>query len=149
MPYEIDKFIQQIFSSSSPYVQVDPVTNNLILASPTGTTLISGTLSFMQGFKPPIRMVTGSTTIIPSDYAIVCGGSTNYNIQLPLAAQCQNQQFNLKVLNANAITVLPSGSDTIDGGSNYMLSKFTIIGILGAPQVSVTLQVSGSTWYVF
>lgn len=70
--------------------------------------------------------ISGAYTANAWDYigASTAGGS--YNVTLPLAGANKNTIISLKKISsdANAVTVIPTGSDTVEAGSSFVVSEF-------------------------
>ncbi|HPD66143.1 MAG TPA: hypothetical protein P5050_11305 [Bacteroidia bacterium] len=110
---------------------------NVTTSSNVSFANISGT-----GISLPVASKTSNYTITSSDYSIVADASSgSINITLPDASGISGRIYVIKRLNsgANAVTVLTTNSQTIDGLSSYSLS---------AQFATVMVQSDGSNWII-
>ena len=85
---------------------------------------------------------TSSYTATASDHSLFCDATSgNLTITLPSATGCAGRVYVIKKIDsgANLVTIGCSGSETIDGASNYQLSS---------QYESITMQSNGSNWYI-
>lgn len=85
---------------------------------------------------------TGTTVSLTtaSPPTTLCNASSNpISVTLPLASTCEGVVFTIKKVDAttNVVTILPSGSDTIDGVTSHTISQ---------QFVSYIFQSDGTTW---
>lgn len=111
-----------------------------------GSRAVTGELSMQGGMKVKHAEKSVSYTLLSSDYIVgvtaVSGGKT---MTLPSAASVGvGKIFIIKdqsglASNSNSITISPSGSEKIDGESNYVIS---------VPYESIMVVSNGSDWYI-
>jgi hypothetical protein len=109
-------------------------TNNQVLTS-NGTGLSWTSKSIMN-----YRTVTSNTTVLSTDNLIVANGTLTIN--LPAASTVAGQQFYIKNINNSngIITVLPNGSELIDGYANATIRYYnTMFGVISI----------GTGWVIF
>lgn len=83
--------------------------------SPVSTLDVNGSV----GSK--ITTITASTTLDDTYSNVVCNNTTAIVITLPLANTCQGRVYNIKKVNSGNVTVSRSGTNTIDGGTSWLL----------------------------
>jgi len=93
------------------------------LADLRSTTMATGSVA-MTGFAVAQRTVTDDATLTTDDYAVWCDTTAGaIEITMPSAAGIDGQRFEVKNLTAaNAVTITPDGSETIDGAANAVLA---------------------------
>lgn len=93
-------------------------------------------------FSLPIRTVYSTTYVTSEDYSIL-GDATAapFSIVLPSAVGILGRIFNIKKIDvsANVVTVDTTGSETIDGAANALLS---------VANDSITVQSDGANWVI-
>ena len=85
-----------------------------------------------------INIVNGTYQVLVSDVVVVGDKATPFNITLPVGVV--GQRFNIKNVGVGTVTLLPTGTETIDGDSSqtiytnesvtvicYSLTKWAII----------------------
>jgi hypothetical protein len=113
-------------ATTSSYLALDS-NNNVVLTSSAGGS--GGTISYSR------RFITSTATASASDTLIGVSASSALDIRLSPATQYEDgQYFTVKDEAGNAdvfnITILPSGSETIDGRTSIMLeSPFAAVNI--------------------
>jgi hypothetical protein len=73
---------------------------------------------------------------------VLCNALSNpITVNLPSAPTCEGVMYTIKKLDisANTVTILPSGSDKIDGASTYVISQQFL---------TVSIQSDGSAWFI-
>ena len=103
----------------------------ILTTTPNSTLQVSGTLSL------PYIEKTGSYTLTDTDYTVNCTSNT-FNVTLPTAVGCIGRLYNIKNTGLGTITVLPSGSQTIDGETYQRLVKPT----------NMQVQSTNSNWII-
>jgi hypothetical protein len=86
------------------------------------------------------RTVTSNTTVLATDNLIVANGTLT--VTLPAASTVAGQQFYIKNINNSngVITVLPNGSELIDGYANATIRYYnTMFGVISI----------GTGWVIF
>ena len=86
------------------------------------------------------RTVTSNTTVLATDDLIIANGTLT--VTLPVASTVSGQQFYVKNINNSngIITVLPNGSELIDGYSNATIRYYnTMFGVISI----------GTGWVIF
>lgn len=91
-----------------------------------------------------IEAVSSSTINLTavSTPTVLCDALANpMAVNLPLASTCEGIRYTIKKVDSssNAVTISPSGSDTIDGAGSYVIS---------AQFVTVAVQSDGSAWFI-
>lgn len=115
---------------------VSGITANLANNAITATTFVGtqGVFSNVTGntqMALPYRTVTANTSIATTDGLIVANGTIT--ITLPSASTVAGRQFYIKNINntGGIITVVPTGTDLIDGYSNATISYYnTMFGVI-------------------
>jgi hypothetical protein len=115
-------------ATTSSYLALDS-NNNVVLTSSAGGSGGGGTISYSR------RFITSTATASASDTLIGVSASSPLDIRLSSATQYEDgQYFTVKDEAGNSdtlnITILPSGSETIDGRTSIMLeSPFAAVNI--------------------
>lgn len=90
-----------------------------------------------------IRAVTSNTTLLESDYGLICDGSSNsINVALPPAASVRGRVFFIKRIDntiANTLNLVPNDSETIDGGIAFSTN---------VQWKAVQITSDGSNWFI-
>lgn len=87
-----------------------------------------------------VTTVSTNYAIQTTDRLIVVNSVLDTNLTLPLASDVAGQSYQIKNININKVTILPSGSDTIDGNSNLVIQY---------QYSSVILASTGYSWAIF
>lgn len=108
--------------------------------------------SFWTTYGSKSRIVTGADTISTTDSLLFCNPSAgSFNETLPLASTCP-ANFTVKIKNVstsgNTVTLLTTGTDTIDGMASIVLNGTTNAGSNVLDSVTL-VAVSGTGWYIF
>lgn len=114
-------------SSGAGIAITNPAANTLEIAATGGSSI----------FAPTLRYVFTSATLTSADYAVLVAITAAANITLPLAASVAFQVFVIAspTTSTNIATIVPSGSDKINKGANFLL----------LPGMSIVLQSDGGT----
>lgn len=111
-----------------------------VAATLTGAqTLSNKTLS---GYRTSVRATSATTTLTATDTLLIANAASGaITVNLPTAASASGQVYSVKKIDAsaNAVTIDPSGAETIDG---------TATKIISAQYGSLTFQSDGATWWV-
>ena len=83
--------------------------------SPVSTLDVNGSV----GSK--VNTVTASTTLDDTYSNVLCNNTTAITITLPLANTCLGRVYHIKKINTGTVTVARSGTNTIDGGTSWLL----------------------------
>lgn len=83
--------------------------------SPVSTLDVNGSV----GSK--ITTITANTTLDDTYSNVVCNNTTAITITLPLANTCQGRAYTIKKINSGNVTVARSSTNTIDGGTSWLL----------------------------
>lgn len=83
-----------------------------------------------------ITTVATNYTLLPGDDTIV----TNGTLTLQLPAGVEGKRYNIKNAGGGTVTVLPNGSETIDGHINLLMRYMNS---------SVTLSFNSTNWNIF
>jgi hypothetical protein len=89
----------------------------------------------------PIITTASGLNLSAEHHTVLVNNSSSVNIALPAASANVGRIYFIKKISAStsSVTVLPTGSDTIDGGANYTL---------GSANKCVQVQSNGSGWYI-
>lgn len=88
-----------------------------------------------------IRTVTGTTTLLDTDFTLLVNNSGNVTINLPAASAAERREYMVKKIseNANTVTIDPNGGELIDGQTTYVISS---------SYNSIKMKTNGSAWYI-
>lgn len=90
-----------------------------------------------------IRAISSNTTLLESDYGLLCdGSSSSIDISLPPAANFRGRVFFVKRIDntiANTLNIVPDGSETIDGASAFSTN---------VQWKAVQITSDGSNWFI-
>lgn len=106
-------------------------------SSPASTFHVAGSIS------SAIRTVTATGSMTSTDsYVLVNASSGSITLALPSASDSVGRSYNVKRIDgsSNSVTIVRSGSDTIDGSVSWSLS---------VQYESLTFVSDGSGWYIF
>ena len=78
------------------------------------------------------RTVTSSpNTVLANDSLILVNMSTNSTINLPAASITNGSIINIKNINTGYVSIIPNGSDTIDGQANLVIQyRYSAAGLI-------------------
>lgn len=86
-----------------------------------------------------VRSVTAAAAVLNDDDVVLATGT--FNVTLPVADNSVGRMITVKNLGAGTVTVVPTGSDTIDGAASYPLAlayeSVTVVGAGGGAWVIV------------
>lgn len=86
-----------------------------------------------------VRSVTAAAAVLNDDDVVLATGT--FNVTLPVAGNSVGRMITVKNLGAGTVTVVPTGSDTIDGAASYPLAltyeSVTVVGAGGGAWVIV------------
>ena len=102
----------------------------------------SGTVILHENAWTAIRSVSATTTALYTDDTILVDATgAARTVNLPAATNQTGKRYTIKKIDAsvNAVTVDPSGAETVDGAATYPLV---------VQYQSVTCQSDGTTWWV-
>jgi hypothetical protein len=106
-----------------------------------GTYIPSSTLSINGSMGMALSTITANTTLDATKNIVFANNSGDISITLPSPATATGRAYYIKKIssNTNTVTILPSSSETIEGGSALVLFvRFD----------SVRLVSDGSNWYI-
>lgn len=89
-----------------------------------------------------LRSITGATTLVVSDYTILCSASGGlFTVTLPTAVGLLGKIYNIKKTDStgNAVTIDGNASETIDGDTTKALNL---------QYESLTIQSDGTNWHI-
>ncbi len=95
-----------------------------------------------KGLKLNIRTITASTTVVETDYTVLCDATTSaITLTLLPASSSSGAILIVKKINntANNITIDPFGTELIDNASTFVLTTYL---------QSVTIQSNGTSWFI-
>jgi hypothetical protein len=127
-----------------PYLRVG---NNILTITNSGnigigTTAPNSRLHVAGSISVAITRRTTDYTLTAADCIVICDASSGaFTISLPSAAGIAGRQYTIKKVDSspNAVTIVPHGTETIDGASSYVLS---------AQWKYVTIVSDGSNWLI-
>lgn len=116
-------------------------TNERSRAAISGTTPVSyNNLTGNISFLPPIvRIVTSTDSVLTTDRYLIGDSSSALSLNLP-AATIDGQVYIFKNKNTGTVSIVPNGTDTIDGVNT---------SITMAHNVSYSLFSAGGAWYIW
>lgn len=88
-----------------------------------------------------IRTVTGTTTLLDTDFTLLVNNSGNVSVNLPTSASAERREYIIKKIseNTNTVTVDPDGSELIDGQATYVITS---------SYNSIKIKSNGTSWYI-
>lgn len=101
-----------------------------------------GALSTAGQLRTGTRSITASSNLSFADHIVFANSTSGVvTISLPTAKGIKGQQYIIKRINsgANFVTIVPDGSETIDGGVSYSLA---------AQYHSIAVVSDGSNWMI-
>lgn len=95
----------------------------------------------LKSSLPAVTTITGSKALTGVNYTVLADNSSDIGITLPTAAANTGRIYFIKKIstNTNTVTVLPSGSDKIDGSPSY---------VINSANKCIQIQSNGSSWYI-
>lgn len=86
---------------------------------------------FPQQIDYTYRTVTSDSSIVDSDNIILANSTFGIKLSLPDAVGANGSSFTIKNINTGNITILPSGSDLIDGQANLVVQyRYSAVGLI-------------------
>lgn len=85
------------------------------------TTTPVSTLDVNGSIGTKLNTITANTTLDDTYSNVVCNNAGAITITLPLANTCLGRVYNIKKVNAGNVTIARSGTNTIDGGTSWLL----------------------------
>ena len=97
------------------------------------------------GATPPYNLSASNVAGSPSAFYVDAEGNNTYVLNLPDANVNDGRVFTIKNITAanKNITITPSGSQTIDGDSNYSLARWHAITVQ-----AVSSSLTGGRWFI-
>jgi len=97
------------------------------------------------GATPPYNLTASNAAGSPSAFYVDADGHNTYDLNLPDANVNDGRVFTIKNITATNknITITPSGSQTIDGASNYRLAQWHAITVQ-----AVSSSMTGGRWFI-
>lgn len=87
-----------------------------------------------------VRTVNSNYTLISTDRLVMSNAANAITLTLPLASTITGYYYQVKNINTGNITILPSGSDTIDGFANLVIQfQYSTVGLIS----------TGTNWVIF
>jgi len=143
-PNKLESAFIQRNASNTVYEQVNVSGSNLIFYHDSDGILTADQIAtwmyyYNIGLRyPPIKIINETIyTLTNMDHTIIVSGSSPVTILLP--SPINGIIYFIKNRNNYPIYIVPSGTDTIDGG-NSLTSSFK--------NTSIQLQCSGSEWFI-
>src|SRR5688572_25501673 len=104
-----------------------------------GTLTPSSTLEVNGSIATKVTTITGNTTLTTAHAVVLCNSVSNFSVTLPTAVGISGRIYTVKNINTNIVTILTTGSQTIDGSINKLLnSRYN----------SVQLVSNGTNWHI-
>jgi hypothetical protein len=132
-------------TSSFDYAEInyDSSTKNLTLSTADDLVINADNAEFNGGQKVKRTAVSGTYTVLLTDYLVTCSGTANYTVSLPAAATAgagKTYMFaNVHSATYNiTITIDPNGGELINGLSTASLAE----------DKGMTIVTDGSAWYI-
>tara|TARA_R100000808_G_C2155313_1_gene167460 strand:- start:2811 stop:3224 length:414 start_codon:yes stop_codon:yes gene_type:complete len=122
----------------------DSSNTRIVIPSASDTCALSSTLDIEGGIRLKSRDINGNYNIVSTDYMIAVNTSQGaYSVTLPSASTNAGRMIIIKDetgnANTNNITINRSGTDMIDGNTNF---------VLNTPKSAVVFCCTGTTWLV-
>jgi len=89
--------------------------------------------------EPSIRAITGSTTLLATDFTANVTATGNTTTTLPTAVGIAGRIYNIKNTGGGIVTIDTTSSQTIDGG---------LTAVLSTQYQSITVQSDGTNWII-
>ncbi len=130
--------------SNKLYIDNSASTTPLIYGDFTKDSLsVNGKLNVSGSVSMAVNVQSGcSYTATSNDYTILCNPATIMTINLPVASGAKGRIYIIKKLSLtgiNNITIIPNGTETIDGAANKVLS---------IQYESIMIQSNGFNWFI-
>jgi hypothetical protein len=94
-----------------------------------------------SGLIQPISLKTANYTLTTNDHTVIFNtASGNLTATLPAGVEGRIYNIGYSVL-ANQLTIVPNGSETINGDTSFIINSGTCIG-------AVTIQFLSGNWYL-
>ena len=122
----------------------------VLTTSPNSTLDVRGSLAINY------RSFNSNTTLDASDYAVVYSGTSPATVNLPTAVGCTGRYYLIKNTGVLAdLTILPSGSEKIDGAASWLLNESNQSILLVSNNANwhvaaqnLPSQANGTNWYL-
>jgi|SRR5688572_4409672 len=88
-----------------------------------GTLTPSSTLEVNGSLATKVTTITGNTTLTSADAVVLCNSASNFTVTLPSAIGISGRIYTIKNINTNIVTIMTTGSQTIDGSLNKLLNS--------------------------
>lgn len=83
---------------------------------------------------------TSNYTVLSTDWGLLASSTSAFSLTLPSASSNSGKLYYIKNINTGVITILPNGSDVIDGESSQILNMYGGV---------ILISDGGSNWYAF